>query len=163
MNPTPGALKLLLEYENAQIEKQRGELSHIGSFVARWPEWCWRLSGVLHAAKWDEDALQYPLDESTVSAAIRVVGWLSQEQMKILYQDQATAKSRLYQKVLALLNDKPGGIVAADVYRKRIVCDAEEARHLLKQMEANGLLRCSEVSTPVHGGHETRRFVSAAG
>jgi hypothetical protein len=61
------------------------------------------------------------------------------------------------------LNDKPGGIVAADVYRKRIVCDAEEAHHLLNQMETVGLLRCCDVSTPVHGGHETRRFVTPAG
>jgi hypothetical protein len=62
--------------------------------------------------------------------------------------------------VLSLLKDKPEGIRASDVYRARIVRNADEAHALLAEMEANGELSGRD-EQPEGGGHVTRIFTRA--
>jgi hypothetical protein len=59
--------------------------------------------------------------------------------------------------VLALCDDKPSGIRASDVYRARIVRNADEAHALLAAMETDGELNGRD-EKPETGGHVTRIF-----
>jgi len=62
--------------------------------------------------------------------------------------------------VLSLFAKKPEGIRASDVYRARIVRDADEAHTLLAEMEAAGDL-IGRDEQPESGGHVTRIFTGA--
>jgi hypothetical protein len=46
----------------------------------------------------------------------------------------------------------PDGFVASDVYRKRIVANAEQARKLLAKMETDDLLQCQRIPSPDGAG-----------
>jgi propanediol dehydratase small subunit len=47
-----------------------------------------------------------------------------------------------------LAAQKPDGFVAADVYRKRIAANAEQARELLVKIEKEGFLQCQRIPRP---------------
>lgn len=59
-----------------------------------------------------------------------------------------------------MLADKPEGIRASDIYRARIVRNADEAHALLAAMEAEGELS-GRGEQPESGGHVTRIFTKA--
>ena len=80
--------------------------------------------------------------------------------MEILTMRPVAVQQPEFQKVLALLGEKSGGIRASDVYRKRIVSPAGEAHSLLKRMEAEGEL-LSRIEKPEGGGHVTRLYTAA--
>ena len=62
--------------------------------------------------------------------------------------------------MLSLLDDKPQGIRASDVYRARIVRNADEAHELLAEMESDGELSGRD-EQPETGGYITRIFTRA--
>jgi hypothetical protein len=78
--PTRVASLLLMEFENVLSAKRLGELSDIDPCVARWAEWCWRLSINLHATKWMELAPRLVLEDVTMAAAIGLADYFSREQ-----------------------------------------------------------------------------------
>ena len=65
-----------------------------------------------------------------------------------------------WEQVLSSLAEKPHGIRASDVYRARIVRDADEAHALLTAMEGAGELAGRD-EQPETGGHVTRIFTGA--
>ena len=70
------------------------------------------------------------------------------------------ARRRILDEVLPLLADKPEGIRASDVYRARIVRNADQAHALLAEMETAGELNGLD-EKPGTGGHVTRIFTRA--
>jgi hypothetical protein len=108
----------------------------------------------LHGAQAHEQKLE--LD--TVRRAIELAEWFAAQQLEILSASREKARRELWDEVLSLLNDRPKGIRASDVYRARIVRNADEAHALLTEMESEGELTGRD-EQPAGGGHITRIFV----
>jgi len=158
VTPTAAASRLLIEHYNQLIQTQR-DVPALFPFARRWTEWVWRLSLLLHAAKWEEDAAAVALEDSTAQAAVSLADWFAAQQLQILGYGAARAKESLYRRVLSLLNEQPQGITATALYRRRIVGNAAEAHALLAQMELEGKLSGQNTS-PGNGGHTTRRYTA---
>jgi hypothetical protein len=156
VTPTSAASRRLTEHHNALIQIER-DFPALFAFARRWTEWVWRLSLVLHAAKWEADAAPVALEDSTVQAAITLVDWFVAQQLQLLGYGAVSAKGALYQRVLNLLSDQTQGLTATVLYRRRIVENAAEAHALLAEMEAVGKL-VGQDSAPAGGGHTTRRY-----
>ena len=100
------------------------------------------------------------LAADTAANAIALADWFAGEQLRILARGRHAARRAKRDEVLELLADNPKGIRASDVYRARIVGNADEAHTLLNQMEADGELTGKD-SKPETGGHVTRTFTKA--
>ncbi|PYL99013.1 MAG: hypothetical protein DMF19_13330 [Verrucomicrobia bacterium] len=105
-------------------------------------------------------AHEHRLKPDTAKRAIEVADWFAAQQLEILSASRDKARRQIWDEVLALLADKPEGIRASDVYRARIVRNADEAHTLLAAMEAAGVLSGRD-EQPERGGHITRIFTGA--
>ena len=158
---TPEAMAALNAHYDAIVDRwESGEVRDVGSFALRWTEQAWRLAVCIHAGSYGQDAHEVPLELATANAAIEVADWFAAQQLEILGAGRYKARRKIRDDVLKLLAEKPAGIRATDVYRARIVGDAEAARVLLAQMEADGEL-IGRDEKPANGGHVTRIFTRA--
>ena len=110
----------------------------------------------MHGARAHEQRLE--LD--TAKLAIELADWFAAQQLEILSVSREKARRELWDEVLSLFADRPEGIRASDVYRARIVRNADEAHTLLAGMEADGEL-IGRDEQPESGGHVTRIFTRA--
>ncbi len=157
IDPTPEARELMKTYFNGIVERRLADLQDVGSYAARWAEQAWRIAVCLHAGHFGSLAAEFPLDEGNASRAVELAQWFAGEQLRILAGGRHEARQALRDGVLGLLVDKPAGIRAEDVYKKRIVQGAREAHALLEAMAQEALLTFKE-STPDTGGHITRIY-----
>jgi hypothetical protein len=105
-------------------------------------------------------AHEHKLEIDTANRAIELADWFAAQQLEILFVSRDKARRKIWDEVLSLVADKPNGIKASDVYRARIVRNADEAHALLAAMEAGGELSgCDE--QPETGGQVTRIFTRA--
>jgi len=155
--PTSEALEALNDHHDAIVKKRRGELRDVTSYAARWNEQAWRIAVCLHAGLHGAHAHEQQLELDTVRRAIEVAEWFAMQQLEILSASREKARRELWDEVLALLDSKPKGIRASDVYRARIVRQADEAHALLAEMESKGELSGRD-KQPEGGGHITRIF-----
>src|SRR5437879_3772765 len=93
-----------------------------------------------------------------VKRAIELADWLASQQLEILLANRDKARREIRNLVLSLLADKPEDIRASDVYRARIVRNADEAHALVAAMEPDGELSGRD-EQPDTGGHISRVFV----
>jgi len=159
--PLPSQADRLDEHYNRTVERRLGELADMASFPARWTEQAWRLLVVLHAATHGNRAHLEPV--RSVTAAIQIADWFAEEQLRLLGQSRAALAAERARSVGNLLQQqmtKPSPrdwITARDVQMSRITPTAEEAKQILKSMEASGLL-VSEACRPKRGGHTELRY-----
>jgi hypothetical protein len=112
---------------------------------------------LLHAAQHGARAHEHKLEIDITNRAINLAEWFASQQLEILSASRDKARREIRDQVLSLLNDKPEGIRARDVYRARIAHSADEAHALLAAMEAEGELSGHD-EQPEGGGHVTRIF-----
>jgi hypothetical protein len=161
LEPAADARELLDQHYNNIVSRRCSDLQDVDSYAARWNEQAWRLCCVLQAARYGAEAHLHQVDVETARGAIAIADWFAEQQLEILQAGRQLAVEEKEVKILELLADKPGGIVAADVYRKRIVANAKEARELLERMAAEGTI--TAIDTPTPGGGPTKRTYMLAG
>ena len=88
---------------------------------------------------------------------MELADWFAAQQLEILSSSRDKARREKWDRVVSLADDKPRGIKATDVYRARIVHNADQAHALLAEMEAAGELNGRD-EQPETGGHVTRIF-----
>lgn len=160
IQPTPEAKQMLDDHYNQIVTRCLTDLRDVTTFAARWNEQAWRCAVCLHAGLYGEDAGNRMLDTDTAASAIALADWFAGEQLRILARGRHAARRAKRDEVLKLLADNPKGITARDINRARIVENADEARTLLAQMEADAELTGTD-SKPGTGGHITRTFTKA--
>jgi hypothetical protein len=160
IEPTSEALKAMNAHYNAIVRRRRTDLRDVNIYAARWNEQAWRIAVVIHAATHGARAHECKLELDTAKRAIELADWFAAQQLEILSGSREKARRQIWDEVLSLLADKPQGIRASDVYRARIVRNADEAHSLLATMEAGGELTGRD-EQPESGGHVTRIFTTA--
>ena len=160
IEPTPEALDAMNAHHNAIVKRRRTDLHDVNIYAARWNEQAWRIAVVLHAAQHCAHAHEHKLELDTAKRAIELADWFAIQQLEILSASRHKAQRAKRDQVLSLLADKPEGIRASDVYRARIVRNADEAHGLLAAMESEGELS-GRNEQPETGGHTTRIFTRA--
>jgi hypothetical protein len=160
IEPTPEALEAMNAHYNTIVKRRRTDLHDVNIYAARWNEQAWRIAVVLHAGKYGAHAHENMLDLDTAQRAIEVADWFAAQQLDILWASRHKARREKCDQVLSLLADKPEGIRASDVYRARIVRNADAAHALLAAMETDGKL-IGRDEQPQAGGHITRIFTRA--
>jgi Protein of unknown function (DUF3987) len=160
IEPTPEALDAMNAHHNAIVKRRRTDLHDVNIYAARWNEQAWRIAVVLHAAQHGAHAHEHKLEVDTAKRAIELAGWFAMQQLEILSGSRDKARQEKLDEVLALADEKPKGIRASDVYRARIVRNADEAHALLAAMESEGELSGRD-EQPESGGHVTRIFTRA--
>jgi hypothetical protein len=158
--PAPEALKILEDHYDKIVARRLGDLGDVTTYAARWNEQAWRIAVCLHAGLYGENAGERKLEADTAASAIALADWFAVEQLRILARGRHAARRAKRDEVLKLLVETPTGITARNVCRARIVDNADEARALLAQMEADGELTGRD-SKPETGGHITRTFTKA--
>jgi hypothetical protein len=156
IDATPEALNAMNAHHNAIVKRRLTDLHDVNIYAARWNEQAWRITVVLHAAQHGAHAHEHRLEIETAKRAIEVANWFAAQQLEILSASREKACRKTREEVLSLLADKPG-IRASDVYRARIVRNADEAHALLAAMESDGELTGRD-EHPEGGGHVTRIF-----
>lgn len=160
IHPVGEALQALNAHHDALVKRRRSELRDVTSFAGRWTEQAWRIAVCLHAALHGGAAHDHRLELETAQRAITLADWFAVQQLEILSASRYKARRKVWDEVLSLLADKPQGIRSSDLYRSRIVRNADEAHALLASMESEGELSgCDE--QPEGGGHITRIFTRA--
>ena len=144
-------------HHNAIVKRRRADLRDVTIYAARWNEQAWRIAVVLHAAQHGANAHKHRLEIETAKRAIELADWFAAQQLEILSASRDKAQREKRNQVLALCDDKLSGIRASDVYRARIVRNADEAHALLASMESDGELMGRD-EHPETGGHVTRIF-----
>ena len=150
----------MIAHHNAIVKRRRGDLRDVTIYAARWNEQAWRIAVCVHAGLHGAHAHEHTLELDTAKRAIELANWFASQQLEILSASRDKARREIHDKVLSLLKDKPEGIRASDVYRARIVHNADEAHALLAEMEAGGELAGRD-EQPESGGHVTRIFTRA--
>ena len=156
----PKALDEMNAHYNAIVKRRRTDLHDVNIYAARWNEQAWRIAVVLHAAHYGAHAHEHNLELDTAKRAIELADWFAAQQLEILSAGRHKAQRAKRDQVLSLCDDKPSGIRASDVYRARIVRNADEAHALLGAMESEGEL-IGRDEQPDSGGHVTRIFTRA--
>ena len=162
IEPSPEAAGILINYHNAIVDRRAGDLADIGTFAARYAENAWRMSVVLHAAQWADQAGRQPLASDTAANGVRLVDWFAQSQQEILAKGRRKAAVKVQDEVLELLTSNAQRkaqdyTTAREVYRARIRSTPEAAKALLAGMEAAGILVGEEVR-PQNGGPTSRIY-----
>jgi len=160
IEPTPEALEAMNAHHNAIVKRRRTDLHDVNIYAARWNEQAWRIAVCLHAAQHGTRAHERDLELDTARRAIELADWFAARQLEILFASREKARRKIWDEALFLLAHKPQGIRASDVYRARIVRNADEAHALLAAMESDGELTGRE-EQPESGGHVTRIFTRA--
>jgi Protein of unknown function (DUF3987) len=158
--PTAEALQAMNTHYNAIVKRRRGDLRDVTIYAARWNEQAWRIAVVLHAAQHGALAHEKSLELDTAKRAIELASWFAMQQLEILSASREKARRQIWDEVLSLLADKPQGIRASDVYRARIVRNADQAHAMLAAMESESELSGRD-EQPETGGHVTRIFTRA--
>lgn len=158
IEPSEEATAVLKDHFNLIVSRwHSGELRDVASFALRWTEQAWRISVCLHAGIHGEQCVKLPVDASTARNAISLADWFVEEQLRMLAGRRLASMLSVKDRVLRLLQSHPGGIRASDVYRARIVSDADAAHRLLRLMETDGELTGYD-EKPETGGHITRTY-----
>jgi hypothetical protein len=160
IEPTSEALEVLNAHYNATVRRRHTDLRDVMIYAARWNEHAWRIAVVLHAGLHGAHAYEHKLEIDTANRAIQLADWFASQQLEILSASRDKARRDKWDRVLSLADDKPKGIKATDVYRARIVHNADQAHALLAEMEAAGELNGRD-EQPETGGHVTRIFTRA--
>jgi hypothetical protein len=160
IEPTPEVLEAMNAHYNRIVKRRRTDLRDVTIYAARWNEQAWRIVVCLHAGLHGAHAHEHPLELDTAKRAIKLADWFAAQQLEILSASREKARRKAWDEVLSLLADKPQGIRASDVYRARIVRNADQAHALLAAMELEGELRGRD-EQPDSGGHITRIFTRA--
>jgi len=158
--PTPHALEAMNVHHNAIVKRRRTDLHDVNIYAARWNEQAWRIAVVLHAAQHGAYAHEQRLELDTAKRAIELADWFASQQLEILSAGREKARREIRDQVLRLFHEKPEGIRASDVYRARIVRNADGAHALLHEMELDNEL-IGRDEQPESGGHVTRIFTRA--
>ena len=161
ITPTGRAIKLLDDHYNRLVERRTGDLEDIGSYVARWNEQAGRLALVLHAAQLGLKAFGKELSGETARSAIELADWFAGQQLAKLRNERQAVQQKKSDAVVKLCEQKPTGIKAKDLYRKRLVTTTEEAHDVLAQLEAEGVLVGKDVH-PTGGGKPSRIYTLVA-
>jgi hypothetical protein len=157
VEPTTEALDALNAHHNEIVKRRRTELRDVTIYAARWNEQAWRVAVVLHAGLHGAHAHEHKLKILTARQAIEIADWYAAQQLEILSASREKTRRRIWDEVFSLCADEPQGIRASDVYRARIVRNADEAHALLGAMESDGELTGRD-EQPESGGHMTRIF-----
>jgi len=160
IQPTPEALAAMTEYHNAIVLRRRADLRDVTTFAARWAEQAWRIAVCHHAGTYGSKAHERALALASAEAGIGLARWFAEQQLLILSGSRDKVRRTIRNDVLTLAVANPRGLRASDVYRARIVRDADAAHALLAQMEADGELTGRD-EKPHHGGHVARIFTRA--
>ena len=154
---TKGARKALNEHYNSLVDRRESDLADIDEFAARWNEWAWRLTVVLHCAAHGSSAADRSVETQTAESAVTLADWFARQQLFILEEVRAQKRSEIERRVYELLEGEAGGVTVRHVQRARIAESAAEAQALLNQMERDEKLN-SSVRIPAGGGHPMRIF-----
>jgi hypothetical protein len=160
IQPAAEALDAMNAHYNAIVRRRRADLRDVTIYAARWNEQAWRIAVCLHAGLHGSHAHEHMLELDTTKRAIELANWFAMQQLEILSGSREKARRQIWDEVQSLLEDKPQGIRASDVYRARIVRNADEAHTLLAVMESDGELSGRD-EQPESGGHVTRIFTRA--
>jgi hypothetical protein len=147
-------------HHNEIVKRRRTDLRDVTIYAARWNEQAWRIAVCLHAGLHGAHAHAHTLELDTAKRAIELADWFAAQQLEILSATREKARREIWNEVLSLLTDGPEGIRASDVYRARIVRNADEVHALLAAMESEGEL-IGRDEQPESGGHVTRIFARA--
>jgi len=161
ITPAARAIKLLDQHHDHLVERRNGDLQDIDSYVARWNEQAWRLALVLHAAQWGPKASSKQLSGETARSAIQLADWFAGQQLAKLVNERQAVQQKKRDAVVKLCEEKPTGIKAKDLYRKRLVTTTEEAHDVLAQFEDEGILVGQDVH-PAGGGKPSRLYTMVA-
>lgn len=115
-------------------------------------EQAWRIAVCLHAGLHGAHAHEQRLELDTAKLAIELADWFAAQQLEILSVSREKARRETWDEVLSLLADRPEGIRASDVYRARIVRNADEAHALLAEMRSIAPSRLVPIDGLVRSG-----------
>jgi hypothetical protein len=149
----PEAAEILRKFRNdIVIRIKQGDFDGMKEFAARYAEQAWRLTVVLHAARWG--AVDLPkrqakeIDPKTAKDAVKIVEWFIEQQSQLLAGIRNDAQIDKDQKYLALLHKHPEGITARHLYHDaKIESNAANAKRGLDDRVRRGLLVSTTIST----------------
>jgi hypothetical protein len=150
------ARQALTAHYNRIVKRRLSDLSDADSFAARWNEWAWRLTIVLHAGKYGSESHNHNVDLETVDGAIVLADWFAAQQLEILAHSREKVRVNKEKAIFELIVKK-GKITARDVQHARIAYRSVEANLLLESMEHEHKL-LSEIIQPKKGGHSVRQY-----
>src|SRR5439155_24250305 len=125
IEPTSEAMEAMIAHHNAIVRRRRADLRDVTIYAARWNEQAWRIAVGLHAGQHGVQAHEYRLEIHTANRAIELADWFASQQLEILSASRENARREIWDEVLSLLAHNPKGIRASDVYRARIVRNAD--------------------------------------
>ncbi len=130
--------------------RSTGELEDLGVFAARWGEWAWRLSVVLHAAQHGNRAHQKALAPETAAHAIRIASWFTAQQLQLLEGIREQAWREHCDYIRKVLSKHPEGFTARTLKRCKVFGDADETMKILEGLVYRGYLT-RKIPTGVRG------------
>ena len=89
----------------------------------------------------------------TAHEAIGLMEWFAEQQLGLLQESRDKQSEEKKMRVHRLIDDNGGQCTKSDVYRKRIVSNAESAQALLQAMVIKELLIEETQPPPQGGGH----------
>jgi hypothetical protein len=116
---SPEVYERLRCYYNSLVERMNGKDYDIASFLKRWQEYAWRIALVIHAGLHRAKAAQTPLALSTAEAAIEIVNWHAEEQLRVLEPMREGFLYESFRKLVTFLQTQISWEAAArDIQRK---------------------------------------------
>ncbi len=152
-----GGREVFRAFHNESIRLRNGKFRDIEGELGRWRENAIRLAVGQCVA---DDLNATALSETQSIRAVELARWLVLSALNIMNAGRQKARRKIRDEVLSLLADSPKGIIAANVYRARIVGNADAAHSLLATMEAEGELSGRD-EQPKGGGRVTRIYTKA--
>jgi hypothetical protein len=147
---------VITDYANRIIERlEAGEFSsRAEGFAARWAELAWRLTLVFHAVEHGGAAHLNEVPEHTALQAVAVVSWFAVQQLELLDERESDIANEQTIKVMNLVS-RHGRISASLVQKSGVCATPQEAKAVLEQLEAQGVLASQ---TTTGRGRRTRYY-----
>jgi hypothetical protein len=157
LKPSKLVQPVMVDYYNDIIQRRGSDLADISPYASRWAEEAWRLLVVLHAAKHGPKAHEKCVLLSTANDAIRLMECFSRQQLDLLRQTRAHARTEVEHTVFQMVAAKNEITVREAQLGPMRSYRADEVRLVLDQLVGAGKLDC-RAAKPERGGHEKKVY-----
>lgn len=132
--PCADARELLIDHTNSLIQRRGsgGDLVDMDGYVARWGENLWKLSLLLHAARYLSTAHERQLDANTAEAAIAISKWFAAHQQELLSPALHSKTQDLCLRLLTILKGTGKGRSTLRDLKRRNNLQPDEIKNIVR-------------------------------